>query len=304
MKFRTELKLDKQIDEINYQSKIVSIGSCFADSIGNKLSLLDFDVVSNPFGVLFNPYAIKNALQGEINEEHFIHRDNNFYHLDYHSELFANTEAGLIIKLIKQFDLANQQLKNSDYLIITFGTAWAYTYTKTKKVIANCQKVPQVNFTKELLNLETLQLIYESFFSNLFNANNKLKIILTVSPVRHIKDGLHENNLSKSTLLLLAEFLKNRFDNVRYFPAYELIVDDLRDYRFYKEDMIHPNEQAIQYVFTKFADCYFTEKTKKAVAVKESILKLSSHRTSNAGVEQSAIAIQLEELEKEFKSLK
>lgn len=304
MKFRTELNLNKQEAEINYRSKILSIGSCFADSIGNKLKELDFDIVTNPFGVLFNPYAIKNALKNEVNKAHFVQRNGAYYHLDYHSDLCANTEQELTQKMSKQFDLVNHQLQNADFLVVTFGTAWAYTYLKTGKVIANCQKVPQVNFSKELLKLEPLQTSYESFFAELLDQNKKLKIILTVSPVRHIKDGLHENNLSKSTLHLLVDFLVKRFDNVHYFPAYELIIDDLRDYRFFNQDMIHPNEQAIAYVFEKFGNAYFGDKTKYAMAVKEAITKLEGHQVTEGNMQaQSEINTKIEELNKEFQKI-
>ena len=165
--------------------------------------------------------------------------------------------------------------------------------------------MPQAEFEKELLHLESLKNWCYTFFFSLFEKNKKLKVILSVSPVRHIKDGLYENNLSKSVLHLLSNFLNNNFENIIYFPAYELVVDDLRDYRFYKEDLIHPTDQAIEYVYEKFSETYFSEKTKQAVELKSEIIKLENHRFLNANDAEKKIHFEkIEIMKQEFDRLK
>lgn len=286
MNFRTELKTAFQDDLINYKSKIFTIGSCFADEIGNHLKEYEFSTVNNPFGILFNPVSIFDALESSlnqtINDDLFVERNGNWFHFDHHSSLSATTKEDLKSKLAACQLQTKGDLLNADVLIVTLGTAWVYKHIKTNQYVANCHKIQQTEFQKELMNLEELKKWCHSFFTSLFSKNNKLKVILTVSPVRHIKDGLYENNLSKSVLLLLTNFLKNNFENINYFPAYELVIDDLRDYRFYKEDMIHPTSQAIEYVFGKFSDTFFSEKTKTVVQLKSAILKAENHRFLNA----------------------
>jgi hypothetical protein len=282
MKFRTELHIPFLGDLVNYRSKILTMGSCFADEIGRKLHALDFDVVSNPFGVLFNPVSIlrslQNSLENKINQSAFLQRGNSFFHYDFHSSVSAQNPEALTADIIKRQQHTAERLHTGNSVIITFGTAWAYRHLKSGEIVANCHKIPHAEFQKELLDLEVLKTDWTNFLQALLNQNKDLKIILTVSPVRHIKDGLHENNLSKSILLLLAHHLKQTFASVHYFPAYELVVDDLRDYRFFKEDLIHPNGQAVQYVFEKFAGSYFSAQTIQAVNLRSEILKLENHR--------------------------
>lgn len=286
MKFRTELKTNFIGDVINYQSRILTVGSCFADNIGNHLSEFGFSTTTNPFGIFFNPIsifdALDSALNQKINEDQFVERDGHWFHYDYHSDLTANTKEELRSKIFSCLEQTKNELLTCDVLIVTLGTAWIYKHLKANQYVANCHKMPQTEFEKELIHLESLKNWCHTFFVTLFEKNKNLKVILSVSPVRHIKDGLHENNLSKSVLHLLSNFLNNNFENIIYFPAYELVIDDLRDYRFYKEDLIHPTEQAIEYVFEKFSESYFSEKTKRAVEIKSSILKAENHRFLNA----------------------
>jgi len=282
MNFRTELKLNFADDLINYKSKILTIGSCFADEMGAHLKEYEFNVVNNPFGILFNPVSIfdviDSSMNEKINEDLFVERNGQWFHFDYHSSITALSKEELKSKICELQQQTKLNLLNSDVLIVTLGTAWVYKHIKSNQYVANCHKVAQSEFQKELMHLESLKNWCQTFFTQLFEKNKKLKVILTVSPVRHIKDGLHENNLSKSVLHLLSNQLKNNFENIIYFPAYELIIDDLRDYRFYKEDMIHPTIQAIEYVFDKFSDCYFSEKTKTIVGLKKDLINLENHR--------------------------
>jgi len=309
MKFRTEVKTNFVGDLIHYKSNILAIGSCFADNIGGRLKEHEFSVVTNPFGIIFNPMSIlnvlKNSLNQNIEEDLLIARDGHWFHFNYHSDITATSKQELISKISLNQSQTKKQLLESDVLMITFGTAWIYKYLKTQEIVANCHKIPQAQFKKELLDLDQLKDDYSIFFTDLFRQNKNRKIILTVSPVRHIKDGIHENNLSKSVLFLLSDYLEKKFDNVIYFPAYELIVDDLRDYRFYKEDLIHPTDQAIEYVYEKFSESYFSEKTKKAVELKSEIIKLEKHRFLNATDEEKKIHFEkIEIMKQEFDGLK
>ncbi|MBI3133257.1 MAG: GSCFA domain-containing protein [Bacteroidetes bacterium] len=295
MKFRTEVNCVAKPDFITYRTQMLSVGSCFADEIGLRLKSLDFSIYTNPFGVIFNPVSIAAALKNAVDESNdadfFLERDGLWFNHAYHSQLNAASKAGLIEKISQVNVVVKQHLQQGNLLVLTFGTAWAYRHCATNTVVANCHKVPQQHFSKELLELDALKAMYTGLFQQLFAKNPGLKILLTVSPVRHVRDGLHENNLSKAILLLLTDFLVKRFEQVCYFPAYELVTDDLRDYRFYKEDLIHPTKQAVDYVFEKLAETYFSEKTKQGADLQKSILQLKGHRsitepsTSNEGVE-------------------
>jgi len=295
MNFRTELKLSVVSDLINYKSKILTIGSCFADEMGARLKEYEFNVVNNPFGILFNPVsifdALDNSLNEKINQDLFVERNGHWFHFDYHSSITSKSKDELKSKIVELQHQTKLNLLNTDVLIVTLGTAWVYKHIKFNQYVANCHKVAQSEFQKELMHLESLKNWCQTFFAQLFEKNEKLNVILTVSPVRHIKDGLHENNLSKSVLHLLSNHLKNNFENILYFPAYELIVDDLRDYRFYKEDMIHPTPQAIEYVFNKFSDSYFSQRTKEIVSLKSELVNLKNHRllVADATVKQQHI---------------
>ncbi|MBK9193031.1 MAG: GSCFA domain-containing protein [Crocinitomicaceae bacterium] len=259
---------------------IVAVGSCFAGEIGKKLSDGRFNILVNPFGTIFNPHSIAGLISAEdLNPDLFVKRDQNWCHFQLHSDLNHSDQEELKNHISEQKKLIQEKLETGDLLIITFGSAWIYRHIATNEIVANCHKFPQQNFIKELINPEDLKSQYVALFENLHRKNPKLKILLTVSPVKYLKDGLHENNLSKSVLLLLSDFLAKRFDFVYYFPAFELVNDDLRDYRFYKEDLAHPNEQAIKYIFEKFTGAYCSDKTKEIISLSADIRKLKSHRS-------------------------
>lgn len=304
MKFRTEVDIKPKPDSVSYKTEILSMGSCFADEIGQRLHDLGFSINVNPAGIIFNPVSIADFFKytpGEkLNDELIVEREGMFYHHGFHSKVSAPTEARLKRQIEEILNLVNSKLLNGNLLLITYGTAWVYRHVKSNQLVANCHKVPQKEFSKELLSLEDLKEMYADLFEKLTKVNSSLKIMLTVSPVRHIKDGVHENNLSKSVLFLLTDFLVKKFDQVNYFPAYELIVDDLRDYRFYKEDLIHPTKQAVDYVFEKFGDTYFSEKTKQGVEIQKSIWQLKNHRLQTETGINEALSGKLKELEKDF----
>ncbi|MGZ3900640.1 MAG: GSCFA domain-containing protein [Bacteroidia bacterium] len=286
MKFHLNYNPAPSDFKINHKSKLFLIGSCFSENIGNLLSSNKFHSHSNPNGILFNPASIALALQNTItgenfDEEYSIERDGIFYSLLHHSSIHASSKKELADKINSLNKSAADFLKTSDLLIITFGTAFIYRHILLNKTVANCHKLPGAQFNKKLLQVEQVTKNYSTLIHQLQLFNPTLKIIFTVSPVKYLKDGLVENNLSKSVLLLSVHELVKRFANCSYFPAFELVNDDLRDYRFYKEDLAHPNEQAIDYVWRKFSDCYFNDET-KALNTKINKLNLAlQHKRMN-----------------------
>ncbi len=290
MKFRTELKLNKYNSSISYSDSILAFGSCFVEHIGAKLVQLKFDISINPFGIIFNPYSMAKILNNGLDVPIKLERECDvleqkgvFKSYDYHSK-FNSSSYNEFIKNVEDQNLnTNIQLKNSSHLFLTFGTAWGYRLIEANKIVANCHKIPQSDFTKELLNLNELTEIYCKLFNQIIKSNPNIKIVLTVSPVRHIKDGIVENNQSKSILLLLCKALADDFKhNIIYFPSYELQMDDLRDYRFYEADLIHPNQIAIDYIFEKFNNLFFEEKTNKIINKIEKLTRLENHKFLSA----------------------
>jgi len=292
MKFRTELILPESDIKINHQSKLIAIGSCFVENAGNRLKDFKFNIDINPFGIIFNPYSIAKILSNAIQEDFnfntdFVERNNSFYCYDFHSKYNATKANELLDKIKSTNKETSQNLLNTDVLMLTFGTAWIYKHLPSNQIVANCHKVPQKEFSKSLLDLAELKVLYKNIFTELFTQNPHFKIVLTVSPVRHLKDGFIENNQSKSILLLLSKYLADTFPHqVVYFPSYEFVIDDLRDYRFYNSDMIHPNQQAIDYIFEKFSQSYFDNQTLKILPKINQLNQLVGHHFFNATSEQ------------------
>ncbi len=263
MKFRTELNIPTSSFSINHQDKIFSIGSCFAENIGAKLAYYKFNIAVNPFGILFNPISIEKALSFILqetppNELHFV--QNELWHsLDFHSQIAASSPNDLLDKLYQIKANAKEHIESSSFLFITLGTAFAYKYKNTNQYVANCQKIAAQHFQKELLSINEIETSLHRIVALIKSQTQVKKIIFSISPVRHIKDGIIENNLSKAHLISALHAIKD--DVVQYFPAYEFLMDDLRDYRFYDNDLLHPNSQAIQYIWEKFSAAYFSEET-------------------------------------------
>jgi hypothetical protein len=243
------------------------IGSCFAENIGDRLLKHHFNVFENPNGILFNPLSISQCLEYCTDNDERIHSgllERNGMHFSFlhHSSIFHSDKDKFKKELKENQHKAHDFLKQADVLIITFGSAFIYYHKELKMAVANCHKLPANVFEKILLRVDEIVKEYSDLITKLKTFNTELKFIFTVSPVKYLKDGIEENNLSKATLLLSINELKKKF-NVDYFPAYELVIDDLRDHRFFKEDLAHPNEEAINYVWEKFSEVYFSEDTKK-----------------------------------------
>lgn len=308
MKFHLNYTPAKFDFEIGHKQNLFLLGSCFSENIGNLLTEHKFKTYSNPNGILFNPASIHQNLTDILNlkklsDNFILSHSGLYYSYLHHSSVNAGTAEELKEKINYETKKANDHLKQTDFLIITFGTAFFYHHLTSGQVVANCHKQPQQIFEKNLLAPNEIVSAYLGLIKKLQIFNPKLKIIFTVSPVKYLKDGIVENNLSKSALTVAIHELIKQLKNCYYFPAYELVNDDLRDYRFYKEDLAHPNEMAINYIWEKFCETCFSEKT---ISLNNQIHKLNlalNHRQINNGSEekkklQDFIAKQKEEIKK------
>lgn len=266
--FRTEIKLEKAKHGISLKQDILTAGSCFSDAIGDKLIENKFTACVNPFGTTYNPVSIHKILRAALNNalpaSHSYFENNGLYaHYDFHSD-FSSPDKEVVEHAIKNsIHTAHEFLKTAHWIIITYGTAWVFKRNDTGDLVANCHKVPVQNFTKELLSEKKILESFEGFYQNLKAVNPSCKIMLTVSPVRHIKDSIQLNSLSKSILRVACNTLTELHQDVIYFPSYEIMLDDLRDYRFYKSDMLHPNADAEEYIWNKFSESLFDDRTKE-----------------------------------------
>lgn len=286
MNFRTNIQLKKERNQIDYSSKLMLIGSCFSENISKKLSFLKFNTVSNPFGILFNPIAIEKLLTNAINLKKYTENDvfllNERWHcFDAHSDLSSVDKNELLHNLNQQIKHTHQNLKKSSHLIITLGTAWAYRFIENDSFVGNCHKIPQKKFTKELLSPNEISASLDNIITLIKSINSSINIVFTVSPVRHLKDGFIENTQSKAHLLTAIHQIIDKRKQLYYFPSYEIMFDDLRDYRFYAKDMIHPNEIAIDYIWEQFQQVWIDEKSKPIMKDVLAIQKGLSHKPFN-----------------------
>ncbi|MCH3881042.1 MULTISPECIES: GSCFA domain-containing protein [Tenacibaculum] len=291
MQLLTKIPLKKQpINQIDYASKLLLIGSCFSENIGNKLTYFKFQSAHNPLGNLFHPKAIENLITNAINEKKYIDDDifshNERWHsFDAHSNLSSNDKNQLLSNLNNAVEETYQQLKNASHLIITLGTSWVYREISSDKIVANCHKIPQKKFLKKILSVNEISESLEAIIALIKSVNNKAIVLFTVSPVRHLKDGFIENTQSKAHLVAGINQVIDKRDSF-YFPSYEIMMDELRDYRFYAEDMIHPNKTAINYIWQRFSDTWITEKASKTMQEVEIIQKGLTHRPFNKNSKQ------------------
>ncbi|MDR0205688.1 MAG: GSCFA domain-containing protein [Bacteroidales bacterium] len=282
MIFRTEIPISKYPFQISYQDNILLLGSCFSDNIGGFLSNNRFSVLSNPFGTLFNPVSIANALKMTLNpklftDDYCYYFNNQWVSFAHHGSFSHPDENQFKKQIEQQFMETKNFLEKTNFLFITFGTAFCYRFIERNFVVANCHKIPNTQFEKFRLDIDEIVDWYKELIQMIYSINPALKIIFTVSPVRHLGDGFHENQLSKAVLHLAVEQLTKE-DKVFYFPAYEILMDDLRDYRFYAEDLCHPGNNAICYIEKIFADSFFSPQTKEKQKEIEKENKFLNHR--------------------------
>lgn len=281
MKFRTEIDIKPYPFRITRHDRILLIGSCFSDHIGNFFSESGFTVMSNPFGVLFNPYSIETGLRLGMDiagfTDSFIHYHDNRWISFAHHGRFSHSDKDVFMENIRsQLAATNRFLQEADYIFITFGTAYYYRFSERNIVVSNCHKIPADEFKKERMEIPEIVTLYRDLIERIAQGNPKVKFIFTVSPVRHLGDGFHENLLSKSILHLAIDQLANNC-SCFYFPSYEILMDDLRDYRFYAKDLCHPGEQAIDYIREKVKSSFFSDETRKEVKLFEKENKRKGH---------------------------
>jgi hypothetical protein len=281
--FRTELTPRPSEVKIKIGDSIYLIGSCFADHIGDLLKTYKFNTLLNPFGVIYNPYSIFKLIEDSasgnpLDENGLLKKQGIYRHLDFHSDISARSEEEFYQLANNAFNTTRNFLKNAGWLIISMGTSIVFKHQTYQKIVANCHKLPGKEFEEFMLKPEEIIASFDSFFNEIRRDNRMLKIILTVSPVRHIKSTLEKNSQSKAILRYVAGRLTNEYEHVQYFPSYEIMIDDLRDYRFYKPDMLHPNEVAIKYIWEKFIETYFDQETTDFIHRWSEIRKALGHR--------------------------
>ncbi|MFV5691399.1 GSCFA domain-containing protein [Flavobacterium sp. LT1R49] len=317
MQFRTPIPISQSSHSIDYNSKIVSLGSCFVENMGKKFNYFKFENIINPFGIIFNPVSIEKLIYRIANQFFFTEKDIFFHNERWHcyevhsdfsdvdqKELLENLNAILRISLI--------QLFQASHLIVTFGTSWVYRNFESNAIVANCHKMPQNQFKKEILSVGTIENSIKNTIDLIKKINPDCNFIFTVSPVRHIKDGFVENQLSKAHLISAIHSILNSEHcklNTEYFPSYEIMMDELRDYRFYGEDMLHPNQVAIDYIWKRFKETTISETAFSTMEEVESIQKSLSHKPFNPDSEshlkfESKLREKITKLEKQYSFMK
>ena len=287
--FRTEVAMPKIPRQLSYRRNIVMIGSCFTENIGNNLQNLCFPVLTNPCGILYNPASIATNVEFLISEKCFQESDlfyanglwNNF---SFHSR-YSHPDKEIALDLMNNsVSLAAAQIKTASHLFLTFGTSWVYREKELGTIVGNCHKLPAKRFFRKRLSVEEMTSQWIGLLDRLFTILPELSIVLTISPIRHLKDGNFENQVSKSGLFLLVDNLMSWYGSVKitYFPSYELVMDELRDYRFYASDMLHMSETATAYVQEKFNDVFLNNENKEIVSKVEKIVKTLSHKPFTA----------------------
>ena len=315
MQFRTQIPIVKCDLPIDYNSQIMSLGSCFAENIGKKLDYFKFQNQVNPFGIIFNPISIEKLIERAINKIEFSESDIFFHNerwhcFDVHSDLSNSNKEELLASLNDLIKSTNQQITESTHVIITYGTSWVYRNIVSYSIVANCHKVPQKQFKKELLSVAEIEKSIANTLKLIHALNPNCTIIFTVSPVRHIKDGFVENQWSKANIIsALHGTFDFRLSTINYFPSYEIMMDELRDYRFYAEDMLHPNQVAIDYIWKRFMETTISETAFPTMEEVERIQKSLSHKPFNPDSEshlkfESKVREKITKLESQYSFMK
>ena len=314
MKLQTQLPLEKQVPAINYHSKLVLLGSCFAENMAEKFSYYKFQNAENPLGVLFHPISILELLRRTHCHNPYTEKDVFFSNgcwqsFQAHSRLNSTSQSGILDSLNAALKSTQNQLENASHVILTFGTAWVYKHIESKSIVANCHKQPQKEFEKSILSVDQLQDTFKSIVSILKSFNPEVTVIFSISPVRHLKDGFAENNQSKAHLISALHSVINTTENTFYFPSYELLMDELRDYRFYKEDMVHPNQIAIDYVWEKFQSVWINPEVNSTMQEVYHLQKGFAHKPFNSMSPEhvdflSSLSKKVQDLESQYPFMK
>ena len=283
MNFRTQVELPEGKTEIRHSDRLMLFGSCFAENIGNLLLENKFRCDMNPFGILYNPLSIAEALGEVIEGKRYTETDlfeagGMWHSWMHHSSFSARTKEDCLANINARLEKASSSLPETDWLIVTFGTAYVYTLKDDGRVVGNCHKQPDRHFTRRLLTTEEIFEKWADVFEKRLGVFPKTNVLFTVSPIRHAKDGMHGNQLSKATLLLAIERLCKEYDFCHYFPSYEIMLDELRDYRFYADDMLHPSPLAVEYIWECFGKCFFSRETKDVMRQWEEVRRGLEHK--------------------------
>lgn len=302
--FRTEITVEPFQHKIEPHTKVMFVGSCFANNIGDKFDNCKLNASVNPFGVIYNPISVATTLTSILNNKAYIDTDLRYHNdlwlsFDHHSSFSDNDKSTCLENININCHSAFNHLSQCEFIFITFGSAWVYQLKETGQIVSNCHKYPADYFNRYMLSIEDIILKYTTLLTQLLEFNPNIKIVFTVSPVRHWKDGAHGNQLSKSTLLMAIDKLCGLFTSCHYFPAYELLMDDLRDYRFYADDMLHPSPSAIEYIYQKFEQCFFSDNTLQYKKEMLTLYKALHHKASNVNSESHQLFLknQLKKIE-------
>ncbi|MDR2859423.1 MAG: GSCFA domain-containing protein [Mediterranea sp.] len=314
MNLITPVEHPATLPAITHAHELLLMGSCFAESIGTLLTANKFRCDVNPFGILYNPCSIAAALRemlaGKVyTAEDLLHDCGEYHSLMHHSSFSSSEVSTCLTNINNRLQHIHRKINHIDYLLITFGTAWVYSFKATGTIVANCHKLSGSMFERRRLKPDEIVTEYMPLIDELLTRNPELHILFTVSPIRHTKEGMHGNRLSKAILLLAIDHLQERFSNkVHYFPAYEIMMDELRDYRFYADDMVHPSSLAVQYIWERFAQTCFSSEAKKLIKEWEDIAKALAHRSSREESEEykrflEQIVLKIKQLTEKYPNL-
>ena len=284
MKFRTEIEITSLGVKIGYENRVLALGSCFAAHIARKLAGAKFRVAENPSGILFNPLSIAAAIRSYADPAPVTRGELGFdgevwHHFGFNGDFSAPTTDEALQKMNAARQAGADALRTADRIVLTFGTAWVYKLKSSGKVVSNCHRLPEKMFDRQLLTVGEIVAEWKSLLLSLWKQNPELKILFTVSPIRHWKDGAHGNQLSKATLLLAIDALQKEFpEHTAYFPAYEIMMDELREYRFYADDMLHPSTTAIEYIWERFTGSMLSPDSLSILKEWKDIQKAINHK--------------------------
>ena len=283
MEFKTTFNIAPSPEKITYNDPVMFIGSCFASSIGSQFEAGHMPVMINPTGTVYNPVSVSNTINSITSGAEYRERDlYNFKGIwlsfNHYTDFSSESASEVLNKINRNMNEARKFISSAKFLFITLGTARVYRWRESGKIVSNCHKIPSSEFTNELLSVTEIVTLWNEQLNKLKVLNPGLKVIFSISPVRHMKDGAHGNQVSKSVLFLAVEELLKHESCPGYFPAYEMVMDDLRDYRFYNDDMLHPSASAVEYIWNAFSHCYFDNNTLGLWHEVSGISKAVSHR--------------------------
>lgn len=292
MDLRTKVQIPEPDFKISYSDPVMFIGSCFASEIGSKMKEGCMPVMINPAGTVYNPVSVADTLRNITGKKEFTREDlhchnDTWFSFSHYTDFSSDDPEKVLKKINSKTAEASDFIKKAKFLFITFGTSWIYRLADGGKPVSNCHKLPSTFFTRELLTVEDIAQLWNEVLSDLSSMLPGLKVIFTISPVRHWKDGAHGNQVSKSVLFLAIEKLLKHPGNPDYFPAYEIMMDELRDYRFYGNDMLHPSETAVEFIWELFSGAYMKKETLKIWNEASAISRAMNHRLTTESTEKT-----------------